>query len=92
MNWKEQFDSEFVQSKDFGDGLDDYLLVGNVPSVPSPIMIKNFISKEIIEKILEDIHTNNCLGEHNPNHFPGLSCECKCHQLRDKWLQLTSQQ
>lgn len=24
-------------------------------------------------------HQYNCLGEHNPDIFPGNSCECPCH-------------
>lgn len=67
MNWKKEFDKQFTSSKFPAHNLN---YPGNV---------KDFISTEIIEKLIEDI----------PNHSPWSVVDELAklkQQLRDKWL------
>ena len=88
MNWKEQFDKKFqVESPDSTDTGKTCDLCGHDHGGGGQggIHIKNFISTEIIEKLIEDIGLDDHEKFDDGCTTEEFSKQLK-QQLRDKWL------
>lgn len=81
MNWKEEFDKSFYNSEDPDEGEQLGLLGLMMNGEDCNKQLKDFISTEIIEKLIDEI-PDELAGQYGTiNPFPKLK-----QQLKDKYL------